>query len=139
MKNDETMYDIKDLRIVMLNKDYIKNNENDYINYFNENIKFITEKFLINEKTPGGNEYYAEYYTECITEEDLSTRISDKPFCDNPKIFSLVSRIPKNYFTEEELESGKISLIRIYKVFQDININKEKKQGKIKRFGKKKK
>ena len=134
MKNTGNMlYNIEDLRIVMINKDYIEYAEDDNVNYFNENVRFIVEKVLINDTDSAGEPYYAEYYTECITEEDLSERYSSKPFQDTPKMFSMVSKIPNQYLTEEEKESGKISLKRVYKVLQDININHEKDNSKIKR------
>ncbi|MBQ8891401.1 MAG: hypothetical protein IJ068_00850 [Bacilli bacterium] len=137
MKNTGNMlYDIKDLRIVMIDKDYIEYEKDDSVNYFNENVKFIVEKFLDNGKDKNGLPYFVEYYTECLTEEDLSERISHKPFKDEPKIFSLIETIPDEYLTEEELASGKISYKRIFKILQDINVN-TKKGRKIKKIGKK--
>ena len=123
-----TIYDIKDLRIVMINKDYIEQKNDDYINIFNENVKFIVEKFVFE-----NGDHFTEYYTECITEEDLSVRTSNKEFTDFPKMFSIVSRIPTKYLTEEEIKTGKISSIRIFKLLQDINVKKEKE--KVKKIG----
>ena len=133
-----TIYDLKDLRIVMVNKDYLVQKKEDYINYFNENVMFIAEKFVIEETDKDNKKHYSEYYTECITEEVLSERTSDHEFTDFPKIFSIVSRIPNKYLTEEEIKTGKISALRIYKLLQDINIsekNKVKRKEKIKKIG----
>ncbi len=133
MKNLEDMfYDINDLKIVMINKDYIEKQEDDFIQCFNEKVKFIVEKSVISDKDKNGLPYYAEYYTECITEEDLSKRISHRPFQDNPEIFSMVMDIPLDYFTEEEIMTGKISVKRIYKILQDINVNRKIESNKIK-------
>lgn len=139
MKNFEDMfYNIKDLKIVMINKDYVEKQEDDFIQYFNEKVKFIVEKYVISAIDEKGLPYYAEYYTECITEEDLSKRISRSPFRDIPEIFSLVMDLPLEYFTEEEIIDGKVSVKRIYKILQDININREMGLNKIKVLGERK-
>ncbi|MBR3661116.1 MAG: hypothetical protein IKN63_04330 [Bacilli bacterium] len=132
----EKVYDIKDLRIVMINKNYVTSNKDEYINYFNENIKFIVEKQVFKDSDTNGNLCYHEYYTECVTEEDLLVRSSDRDFDYFPNMFSIVSRIPSKYFTKEELQNGKISTIRIYKIFQDINFCKEDVKGKVKNLKK---
>lgn len=137
MRNLNTMYDIKDLRIVMIKKDFLESKNDDYINYFNDNVKFIVEKLVIEDKDKKGNPYYSEYYTECITEEDFSTRTSYEKLDDVPEMFSIVSRIPGKYFTNEEIASGKISTIRIFKILQDINMEKTIESNKVKKIGKK--
>ncbi len=135
MKNsNELLYNIKDLRIVMINKDYLEQKQDDYINYFNENVKFIVEKYTLEDKDKYGLPYYAEYYTECITEEDLSVRVSHKPFRDVPEIFSIVEDIPLKYLTEEEKETGKITTPRIFKILQDINVYR-KNNSKVRKLG----
>jgi len=137
-KINDLSYDIKDLRIVMIDKDYIENRRENYIEYFNENIKFVVEKSVIESIDQYGLKKYSEYYTECITEQDLSVRSSNKPFDDFPKIFSIVSRIPPKFFTEEELATGKVSVMRIFKILQDINVNDRKQERREKREEKKK-
>ena len=136
LKNE--IYDIKDLRIAMINKDYLEHNNDEYIRYFKDNFKFIVEKYTIEEKKDD-NLLYHEYYTECITEEDLVERTSSHPFDDVPKMFSIVSRIPTKYFSEEEIKTGKINTIRIYQILQEINTSKEldDKNIKIKKLKKK--
>lgn len=126
----DKLYDIKDLRIVMINKNYIEQTHDDYINYFNENVKLIAEKLVIETKDDTGKTNYSEYYMECITEEDLSFRTSKEPFTTTPKIFSVVSRIPTEFLTDEEFRTGKITTMRIFKILQDINIEKKKKNSK---------
>ena len=121
LKNE--FYNIKDLRIVMINKDYLDHNKDEYIRYFKDNFKFIVEKCTIEEKVDDKT-LYNEFYTECITNEDFIKRTSSNPFSDVPKMFSIVSRIPSKYFTEEEIKLGKISAIRIYQILQEINTEK---------------
>lgn len=123
---DELVYDLKNLKVVMINKNFLEQKNNDYINYFNENVKFIVEKYVIEDKDKYGLPYYAEYYTECITEEDLSVRQSHKPFMNDPDMFSLIEEIPEIYLTEEEIKTGKITVRRIFKILQDINILSKK-------------
>ena len=139
MKNKEDcFYNIKDLRIVMINKEYLEYGNNDYVNYFNGNVKFIVEKIIIDDVDKFGLPYFAEYYTECVTEEDLSVRVDNKEITGKPKIFSLVSKIPKKYFTKDELDDGKVSIRRIYKILQDINVTEKIKTDnhKVKKIGK---
>ena len=136
--NEELFYNIDNLKVVMINKKFIEYKEDDYINYFNENVKFIVEKLLIEDKDKYGLLYYAEYYTECITEEDLSVRTSNKPFTDDPELFSYISDIPTEYLTEEEIKTKKISVMRIFKILQDININRSLENNKVLKKSKKK-
>lgn len=138
MKNsNDLLYNIKDLRIVMINRDYLEQKQDEYINYFNENVKFIVEKYILEDNDKYGLPYYAEYYTECITEEDLSVRVSHKPLSDNPEIFSMVEEIPLKYFTDEEKETGTITIPRIFKILQDINVP-QKNNHKVRKLGAKK-
>ena len=130
-------YNIKDLRVVMINKDYLDNNKDEYIKYFKDNFIFIVEKCTIEEPTDDGILYH-EYYTECVTEEDLIERTSSSPFDSVPKMFSIVSRIPNKYFTEEELNASKISAIRIFQILQEINLEKNLEEDtKVKKLTKK--
>jgi len=131
-------YDIKDLRIVMMNKKYVEHHD-DNLDNFNENIKFIVEKQVIQSENNDKNKYYAEYYAECITEKDLSFRVGYEEFENVPEIFSFVSRIPSKYFTKEEIKSGRTTKLRLYKIFQDINFTKENTEDKPKKLEKRKK
>ena len=118
----ENIYDIKDLYIVKLNNEYVEK-KGDYIQYYNRDLKFIVEKFSM-EKI-GELPYYSEIYTECITEQDLYSRHSSKPFRRMPKVFSSLEEFPKEYLTEEELKTEKVSTMRLFQIFQEINV-KEK-------------
>lgn len=130
----EYSYDIKDLRVVQINKNYIENHDNEYVHYFNDKVQFIVEKLNFEEKDDEGI-YYSEYYTECITEEDLLKRISRKPIIDKPEMFSIVKNIPLEYLTEEEIKSGTIKTMRIFKILQDINVDKlESSKTKVKKI-----
>jgi len=117
---NENIYDIKDLYIVKLNEDYIERKSDDYIQYFNKDLKFIVEKFNV-QKT-GDLPYYVEYYMECITEQDLSNRRSKHEFTSIPHVFSSVEEFPIEYLTEEEKQSGKITTMRLFQIFQEINV-----------------
>ena len=129
-------YDINDLRIVMINKDYLEKNDKESFNTFNENVKFIAEKIVIASSDNDKNKYYTEYYEECLTEKDLSVRTAYEEFESVPEVLSFVSRIPGKYFTAEEIKSGKITKLRLYKIFQDINFIKEDTKGKVKKLEK---
>ncbi len=135
MKED-IFYEIKDLKIVRINENYIEKHENDYIEYFNPKLIFIVEKCMIENKDNQGLSYFTEYYTECITEMDIYKRESNKPFKEEANVFSIIIDIPLEYLTDEEIKLGKISVRRIYKILQDINIKSLEKE-KIKRIGEK--
>ena len=114
-------YEIKDLYIGKFNNEYIKEvDENNAIHYFNQDLSFIIEKLVIerSDKRP----YIAEYYAECITEEVLMEREADDPFLEIPKIFASLEPLPEEYLNEEEKKTGKISMMRLFQVFQDINV-----------------
>ena len=134
---NNVMYNIKDLRIVMINKDYIEQHEDENLNNFNDNVKFIVEKTIIESADNDKNKYYAEYYTECITEQDLSSRVAYDEFETVPDVFSFESTIPDEYFTEEELAIGKVSALRVFKILQDINVTEKevKSPVKLKKIG----
>jgi hypothetical protein len=138
MINLREEYDIKNLYIVSINKDYIETNKDDNVQYFNDGVKFIAEKFLEIKKDSDGKTIYYESYTECITEQDLSERYSEEPFHDIPDIFKTVIKFDSVYLTNEEKKSGKIRTMRLFKLLQDINMNKELDlNSKVKKIGKK--
>ena len=132
----ELYYDLKDLKVVIIDENYMTEDECKYIN---SNYKYIVEKIDIEGTDRYGFKYYAEYYTECITEKDLNFRLAHKKYDDFPKKFLSVLDIPLEYLNEEEIESGKISKSRICKIFEDMNMNIEISPKKVKRLKKNKK
>lgn len=116
----DTIYDIKDLYIVKLNENYVERNIDDYIHCYNKDLKFIVEKFCLQKE--GELPYYIEYYTECITEQDLSNRRSKHPFKTIPNVFSSIEEFPLEYLTEEEKKLGQVNTMRLFQIFQEINV-----------------
>ena len=122
LKND--FYNIKDLYVVRLDDAYVKKSRNEYIHYYNSDLKFIVEKISI--EKGGELPYYVEFYTECITELDLVKRSSKRQFKSIPKEFYYIEELPLEYLTEEEVQSGKISTMRLFQIFQEINMKRKK-------------
>ena len=124
----DKIFNIKDLRVVTINKEYIEQHDDEYIRYFNEDVKFIVERLLIPYRDNNKKRFFIEYYTECITEEDLSIRESYNRFNDIPSIFKSVEMVPTDLLTGEEIKTGEISAMRIFKLLQDINYKTKRRK-----------
>jgi len=132
----ENIYDISDLRIGQLSDNYVIK-QDDSVKYFSNKIKLIVEVMLIKSRNMDDTINYTEYYSECLTGEDLFNRTAKQPFEDIPPLFASLEKINSKFLTDEEIKTGKIGTLRIFQVFQDINFENFEK-GTEKRKVKKK-
>lgn len=118
----ENIYGIKDLYLIKFKEDYLKkfDQEEGYIKYFNSGLKYIVEKFTIDDNIT--KKPYFEVYTECITGQDFYKREDKESFDDIPDIFESILDFPIEYLDEEEKRSGKVTTMRLFQIFQEINI-----------------
>ena len=123
----DSYYDINEVSVVTLNEDYIENIKQDegYIKSFNPNLAFFVKRFYIQKEknTP----YYYEIYTECISGQDVYVREDTKKFRTLPKLFKTLKPFPIEYLDEEELKTGKVSFMRLFEIFQEMNIKNKTK------------
>lgn len=122
MKITEDFYDVGDLYIIKLKENYQEKFEQEegYLQYFNPSFLFIVSKFTIERK--GENPYFFEAYMECITGEDLSKREGSHPFQGIPSLLQSIEAFPLDYLTEEERTRGQITSMRLFQIFEEINL-----------------
>ena len=120
----ENVYNIADLYVVKLKKEIASQEKSEYMEFFNPNLFFIVEKFVI--KKDDGLPYFFEAYTECITGRDLFMNESREGSHDIPNVFESMEEFQEDYLNEEEKQTGKITTSRIFQIFQEINIKSKK-------------
>ncbi len=120
-KLNENFFDIKDLYVVKFKPEYSMNSfgKGEDTRYYNPNFQFIMEKFTIYDKS--GKNLEIEIYTECLTNEDITKRENSNITSEIPELFKSVEEFPKEYLTQEELKTGVISTLRLFKIFQELN------------------
>ena len=118
----ENIYDIKDLYLIKFNDNYQDNfnQEEGYIKYFNLGLQYIVEKFAIEDNKT--KKMFFEVYTECITGQDFYKRENKESFSGFPDIFESITEFPIEYLDEEEKKRGKVTTMRLFQIFQEINI-----------------
>lgn len=118
-------YDIKDLYVVKFKKKYLDNLglSNNFINYFKPNLYYIVERF----KDVENDLFYYEIYRECITGQDFYAREEKNEEFSIPYIFESIEQLPLDYLDEEEKNSEKVSSIRLFQIFEEINYQKVKR------------
>ena len=121
-------YEIKDLYVVKFKPELINTigfEYNEFINYFKPNLYYIVERFY---NTDENNHY--ETYKECIAGEDFYKRESKIELSGTPDIFESIEPLSNDCLDEEEIKNGMLTTIRIFQIFQEINIKKVKRIGR---------
>ena len=119
-KITDNIYDINDIFVVKIKKDYKEINTSDgYIQTFNPNFCQFVERFLLD--TSDGLKYEMELYTECFTGETVFLRENINKNMSIPNMFEFMYQLPEKYLTEEEIKTGKIRTVRLYQIFQLLN------------------